>query len=557
MDLKRQPNHTRRIDDFHRGPLPRTIDLRRPTARQSPSIAQVKPVAPLISAARLPAASFPPRAASAGQPLFGKTLPNPAFGRQSGPTDTAKTKHKDPNPIRRNRGIKRHWSLKRKLVTSALAILLLGFSFGTWYGAKLLANVNKVFHANVFTDAHALFSGTTLKGEDQGRVNILLAGDSADDPDHGGADLTDSIMVVSIDTKNHTGFMLSIPRDLWVDVPGWSHQKINAANDVTNFSQTGYPSGGMGQLEQIVQTDLGIPIDYYALINYTAFKDAVDAVGGITIDIQSPDPRGIYDAYTNLELPNGEVTLNGQEALNLARARGDDAAGDVSYGLGSDYDRTQHQRQMLVALVKRAESVGVLANPLKVTQLFDAFGNNIETDLNLEDVSRLIQITKGMDVTKLQSDTYSDSGPHALLTNYTDPDSGQEALAPTAGIDNFSPIQQYYQQLTSANPVVREAATVVVLNASDVIGLAHKEGTTLQGQGLDVSAIADANNVYPTTMIVDNSHGHKPASKQLLQQLFPGTTTTNATGSTEASEAQGYIADFVVILGQNWDSTPH
>ncbi len=467
------------------------------------------------------------------------------------------------SPVKRP-NLKAKWSMKRRVVTSALVLLLIGFIFGGWYGARLLANLDKVFHGNVFSDIHALFSNTKLKGEDQGRVNILLAGDSADDPNHGGAQLTDSIMVVSIDTKNHTGFMLSIPRDLWVTVPGLaSHQKINAANDVTNFSQPGYPNGGMGQLEQIVQNDLGIPIDYYALINYTAFRDSVNAVGGITINIQSPDPRGLYDPNISaadggpLKLPNGPVNLNGQTALNLARARGDPCyCGHVEYGFPqSDYNRTQHQRQMLTALAQKAQTIGVLANPIKVSQLFNSFGNNIATDLNLQDVLRFIQITKGMNVANLQPLALSDSGAHALLTGYLAPD-GEEALIPTAGIDNFGQIQQYYQQLTSDNPVVKEAPSVVVLNAGGVTGLAHKEAAILQSKGFDVLGAADANNQYADSLIVDVTNT-KPASKQLLQTIFARdtTTTTTSTSSIEASEAEGYNADFVVVLGQNSSTT--
>src|SRR5258708_2589773 len=294
------------------------------------------------------------------------------------------------------------WSAKRKVGTVALLILLIGLGFGGFYGARLLSSVNKVFHGNVFTDAAALWSNTPLKGEGQGRVNILLAGDSADDPNHGGAQLTDSIMIVSINTQNHTGFMLSIPRELWVHIPGWSHQKINAANDVVDFNQAGYPKGGMGQLQQIVQTDLGIPIDYYALINYAAFKDAVTAVGGITITIQSTDPRGLFDPNIAkvdggpLKIPNGAVVLDGQTALNVARARGDPCGcGQYEYGFPhSDYDRTQHQREMLTALAQKAQTAGVIANPFKVTQLFDAFGNNVATDLNLQNVLRFVKLTK-------------------------------------------------------------------------------------------------------------------------------------------------------------------
>jgi LCP family protein required for cell wall assembly len=452
------------------------------------------------------------------------------------------------------RRTKSKWTRKRKILTSFLVAFLIFGGFGAWYGSKLVGNLDKVFHGNVFSDANALFVSTKLKGESQGRVNILLAGDSADDPGHAGSDLTDSIMVVSIDTQNHTGFMLSVPRDLWVDIPGWSHQKINAANDIANFSQSGYPKGGMGQLEEIVQTDLGIPIDYYGLIDYSAFKDSVNAVGGITIDIQSSDPRGLFDAYTNLKLPNGEDALNGQQALDLARARGDNGAGDTSYGFpDSDFDRTQHQRQMLVALAQKAKTVGVIANPIRVSQLFNAFGNNIHTDLNLGDVLRLGQITKGMNVSNLQSLTYSDSGQNALLTNYVDPSSGQDALIPSAGVDDFSQIQQYYKQLTSTNPVVREGPTVAVLNGSNTDGLARQEATILTADGFNVVATTDANNEYNSSMIVDLSNGTKPNSKKLLQTLLPKDTTITSSTSTsaEAKEAQNYNANFAIILGDD------
>lgn len=447
---------------------------------------------------------------------------------------------------------------KRKTVRAALVVLLLFLGVGGFLGIKGLDTLNKVFHGNVISDVTAAFSSTPLKGESTGRVNILLAGDSSDDPGHGGAQLTDSILLLSIDTQNHTAFLLSIPRDLWVYVPGLSsYQKINAANDVTNFSAASYPSGGMGQLQQIIQTDLGIPIDYYGLMDYGAFQDSVNAVGGVTITIQSPDPRGLYDPYTNLKLQNGPVTLDGQQALNLARARGD---GPGSYGFpDSDFDRTEHQRQLFIAVAAKAKTLGVLANPVKISDLFSALGNNFQTDLSLQNVLRLIQITKGINLSSIQSyafsSTISSTVPNPILKNYTDPASGEEALIPSDGIGDYGQLQQYYQQLTSNNPIVKEAPNVVMLNASQVVGLASKQRSLLQAKGFNVATIADANNEYPGTMIVNNANGSKPNSLKLLQQLYPGITVTSDTGSTEATEAQGYTADFVIILGQNWDNS--
>lgn len=346
-------------------------------------------------------------------------------------------------------------SIKKIIKRTMLLILVLIVGSGAFFGIKDIGDIDKVFHGNLLSDLEALIHPVKLKGESVGRVNILLAGDSSDDPGHQGAQLTDSILLLSINTRSDTAFLLSIPRDLWVQLPsgnypGGTYEKINAANEITSFRQSGYPSGGMGALSYVVQNDLGIPIDYYGLMDYGAFKDSVDAVGGITIDIQSPDPRGLYDPNTHIDLPNGPVTLDGQEALNLARARGD---GYGSYGFpDSDFDRTEHQRQMFVAVAKKAKTLGVVSNPVKISDLFNALGNNFQTNLSLADVLRLVKITKPINVSAIQSFAYSSTvsstTPNPVLRSFIS-SSGQDALIPTAGIGNFSQVQAYYQQLTA------------------------------------------------------------------------------------------------------------
>ncbi|MEO8785108.1 MAG: LCP family protein [Candidatus Saccharimonadales bacterium] len=445
---------------------------------------------------------------------------------------------------------------KKKLLKRAAMVMAVLVLVGGLFGLRLFANLSHAFHGNLFSDAKALVSTEKLKGEDQGRVNILLAGNSADDPGHDGAQLTDSIMILSLDTNNHTAMMLSIPRDTWVPIPSMGHQKINAANTVSDFSQAGYPSGGMGQLEQIISTNMGIPIQYYALINYTAFKDAVNAVGGIAVNIQSPDPRGLFDPNIEisdggpLKMPNGNNSLNGQQALNLARARGDSY---YSYGFPqSDFDRTEHQRQMLVALGVKSKTAGVVANPIKVNKLFAAIGKNVKTDLSFANVLRLNQLTKDIDLAHIKSLTIANDGDTELLTNYTAAD-GQAALIPVAGLDSFNRIEQYYQQLTSNNPVVKEGSTAVVLNGGDTTGLAHTTEQKLQSQGYNVLGIGTAGHTYSHSMIIDLSHGKMPNSLQALKKLAPtGTPVVTSAGSGQSAEANGYTADFVIVLGQNW-----
>ncbi len=379
---------------------------------------------------------------SGGQrPLINTTLPNSYYGQQN---------------IQRSIPLKQHkkrWFMRHKVLSSFLCVIFIIFAVGGWFGSRIIGDLNKVFHGNIFGDVQALFNTTRLKGEAQGRVNILLAGYQGKNSDEG--PLTDSIMVVSLDTRNNTAFTYSIPRDIWIHIPGMGYQKINAANTNTKFNQQGYFKGGMGQLQQLLEQNFGVPIDYYALINYAAFEDAVNAVGGITVNIQSPDPRGLYDPNVDkahggpLLLPNGPVKLNGIHALALALARGDSP---YAYGFPlSDINREQHQRQELVALEQKAFSAGVLSNPLDITRLFDAIGNNVKTNLSLADAIRMVQLLKHVNVSAIKSYGLSYSGTNHLLKTYVTYN-GQDALVPTAGVNNYSQIQNYYKVITASQP---------------------------------------------------------------------------------------------------------
>jgi LCP family protein required for cell wall assembly len=372
--------------------------------------------------------------------MINSTLPNYTYGQRIGSRGGVDVK-----------GQKKRWVSRHKVLSSFLIVVLLAIGFGGYFGSRIIGDLDKVFHGNIFSDFQALFSTARLNGEAQGRVNVLLAGYQGKQSDEGA--LTDSIMVVSIDTKNDTGFILSIPRDLLVKIPGAGYQKINYANTVSSFNQQGYFKGGMGQLQQILEQDFGIPIDYYALIDYQAFEDAVNAVGGITVNIQSPDPRGLYDPNVDkahggpLKLPNGPVHLDGLQALALALARGDSP---YAYGFPkSDINREQHQRQELVALETKALSLGVLSNPVQLTRLFDAIGNNVRTDLSLSDALAMAKIIKSVNLSNIKSYglSYGLSSSN-LLTTYYSPNTG-DSLIPKAGINNYTQITSFYNSIVS------------------------------------------------------------------------------------------------------------
>lgn len=373
--------------------------------------------------------------------------PRPQIGIQG--SSTRMNMQPIPPPEKPPRRKRHLW--KKFFILLLLALLI----WGGWLGWKFLSNEIKVFGwGGLWSALHP----AKLNGEDSGHVNVLLAGNSADDPGHGGANLTDSIMLVSVNTQTkQSAFMLSVPRDLYVDIPGHGYGKINEVfqdGEQDNFSEAGYARGGMGLLEKVVSQKFNVPIHYYALVNYGAVRDAVNAVGGINLNIQSTDPRGLYDPSPDLSnnfqplvnLSNGPHNLNGTEALGLARSRGD-AYGAYGFPL-SDFDRTQHQRQIFLALRDKATSVGTLANPLKVGQLFDSVGKNVKTDLSLGNLRRLNTLTKNIPSDKITSAGLNSVNGESLLASYRTP-YGQSTLIPKAGRDNYSTIQAYIQQLLS------------------------------------------------------------------------------------------------------------
>lgn len=538
------------IDGFFARPVDNRP--RQPAFRPSP----VKPQLPTATLPDMPKRSSPQpvlgNAASVAATMQpGVAVANPPFeggrrrrrqGSEFPPDETPKGRrhrHKSAKP--------RSW--KRRLKRSGMVLGVLVLLTGAFFGFKFYKDIAKITgNKNPFA-LLSVFRPVPLQNQN-GRVNILVAGNSADDPGHGGANLTDSIMVLSINTQNNTALILSVPRDLWVNIPGYGHAKINAA----------YPDGGMNKLQEVVQDNLGLTIDYRALVNYGAFKDLVDAVGGIRIDIQSSDPRGIYDPnidYTTktccslAKYPNGWVTLNGKQALNLARARADPSPYGIPYGFtDGDFDRTMHQRQMILAIKDKASQSDVIANPFKVSALVDAVGNNVSTNIKLDEIETMYADTKKVndkDIASYNINTLKGNNT-TMLANYTTPD-GQSALIPAAGIDDFSAIQAQIQRILTSDPVSREGATVEVLNGTSTTGLAATQEYSLTHKGMTVS-VADAPATQPTTTIIDDSQGQKPNTLAYLKQHY------NATIVKNANLTYNYPgADFILILGQS--AAPH
>lgn len=293
---------------------------------------------------------------------------------------------------------------------------------------------------------------TQLKSTAGGRTNLLIVGYSADDPGHAGAKLTDSILILSLNKADRTGYMISIPRDLYVQIPGYGPAKINEAyqaGERRKFRQAGYPAGGIGLLQKVINESFGIEAHYYALINYAAVKDIVDALGGINVTINSEDKRGIYDPNFPkdqggpLKLSNGVHHVDGQTALRLTRARGSVYG---SYGFPtSDFNRTQNQQQVLSAIKGKLNWTLVL-DPRTNGEIFNAAGNNIVTNVKIGEIVPLYRLFINVPNGNIHPANFRNIEGSNLLTDYTTP-YGQSALIPAAGMYDYSQIREAITRL--------------------------------------------------------------------------------------------------------------
>lgn len=443
---------------------------------------------------------------------------------------------------------KRRFKLNKKIVKRVAIVLAIIIVIVVGYiGIKAFLASSRIFNGNLFD---LLGSGQALKTDQYGRSNILVFGTSEDDgPDHGGANLTDSIMVLSLDQKNKNAAMMSIPRDLYVDFGAACNAGYSGKiNEVYNcYSDEGSnEKRGSEALAKVVGDNFGVDVQYYAHINYGVVRQTVDAVGGVDITIDSSDPRGIldrnfdwicnYNCY-KVKYPNGPAHLDGEHALYLARAR-NDAGG---YGLpGGNFDREKNQQKIMAALKDKATSAGTLANPVAVTNLIDSLGNNVRTNFSGGEVKTLINLAKDIPNDKIKSISLVEEGNMVVTTGTFN---GASIVRPVAGVSDFSQVQSYVRQ--KLNAMNGESAVIDVLNGSDGFGVATAKADELRQENLTVGKVGDAPaGNYAPMQWYDLSKGKQAKTAAKLKQLLG----VDAAGTTLPSGVQS-SADFVIIIG--------
>lgn len=379
--------------------------------------------------------------------------------------------------------------------------------------------------------------------EGRERVTILLLGVDTR-CEETGPDRTDSLMLVTVDPVGQTAGILSLPRDLWVEIPGFGVDRINNAHFFGEAYD--YPGGGPVLAVETVAATLGIDIDYYVTVNFAAFTEVVDLLGGLDVDvpeaIDDPNyPDNCY-GYDPFQIEAGQQTLSGEQALKYARTRATD---------GGDVDRAA--RQQAVVLAAREKVVRQLPSlVLQAPALWQTLDTNVRTTLTLDEALQLAMLLPEIPDENIRQ--------AVIDYNYVYPEytpQGDAVLVPIR--ENIRALRdELFAPPAVPTAVIEdlpaklqsEDARVALYNGTPVFGLAGATQDYLLNQDVNVTEIGNADAAtYPSTQIID--FGDHPYTVQYLVQLM----NVPPLNVSEGDRPDGDY-DILVILGNDWE-VPH
>lgn len=354
------------------------------------------------------------------------------------------------------------------------------------------------------------------------RVTILLLGIDQREGERDLPTRSDTMILVTLDPLNLTAGMLSIPRDLWVPIPGYQPNKINVAHFLGEMDRIGT---GPDVARRTIRYNVGVPINYYARVDFKGFEQLIDAIGGITIDVD----RAILDnEYPNetyginrLFFPPGPQHMGGMQALRYARSRHAD----------SDFGRIRRQQRVLQAARDQALTLGLIP---KLPQMFGILRQSITTDIPFVDMLALANLGRRIKSDQIVSRQIDDTLIH-------DVNGDGSVLMP-----NRDKIRPVVAELFYDPSVRQEAARIELLNGTARDGLATTTRSALSDLGYGVVRVDSAARAdYRETVILDNN-GAKRGTVQRLAALLGVKPASIRSGDPAAP------ANITVILGADF-----
>lgn len=473
---------------------------------------------------------------------------------------------------------------RKKIITISIIAGL--FLFGLYWGQRTPPpsyGITLQPKQSIFTFVKNFLFKTdpVLEGQEEDRVNILLLGMGG--AGHDGPYLTDTNIIVSIKPTTKEVAMISVPRDLGVEIPKNGVRKINHANA---FGELAEPGNGGEHARQVFEQTFGLPIHYYVRVDFKAFTELVDTIGGITVNV----PRTFTDtafpganfSYRTVQFTAGTQTMDGETALDFARSR------HGNNGEGSDFARSHRQQLVIMALKDKMLSIGTYTNPNTVQNILNAMSTHVTTNLNIGQLMYLAGLAK--EVNRLPHNLVLDNAPGGYLVSTTG-DNGAFLLFPKTG--DYTSIQMAIQSIFQTTstlamaPIVTTPAPIIpaqqpsavlsnkitpvsklpmikieIQNGTWRAGLAARFKESLKEQGFTILTVGNSlkKPIDKTAIYVLNSASSLEGAKILSNQFKAPLLTVipdwlkpeyNNSSTTEDESGMKYNADadILIILG--------
>ena len=431
-----------------------------------------------------------------------------------------KPKREINKPIKGEKSIRSKFFLIVKIFVIILALLIIGaiaFSYNiiASTGEKIIEKENK---SSFLKQISMLITSPDkkLQGEESDRINFLLLGMGGEEHT-GGRYLTDTIIIASYRPSTNEVAMLSIPRDLVVEIDDnhW-YRKIN--NAYALGQSEGYPGGGIALSKKLIEEVINQDIHYWLTVDFEGFRRIIDTLGGVEVcvenaftDYQFPD----YNfGYQTIHFNEGCQAMDGETALQYARSRKGNA------GEGSDFARSKRQQQIITNTRNKALSIYTLINPNKINNIFDSLGDHIKTNMEIWEMINLAKLTTGVDTNTIITRVLDNSNDGILHSEIV-PETGAYVLIPDAGLGDYSDIHKIAKNIFDYVDVKKENAKIEIQNGTTISGLALSTKNILDAEGYNITDIGNASvDDNQKTVIYDLTGGQMPNTVKTLKQTM-------------------------------------
>ncbi|MFZ4816753.1 MAG: LCP family protein, partial [Phototrophicaceae bacterium] len=376
------------------------------------------------------------------------------------------------------------------------------------------------------------------------KINVLLLGiDQRSAVESAATEYfrTDTMIVLQIDPARRSAAMLSIPRDLYVSIPGFTAARINTANVLGDSGRL--PGGGPALAMRTVEEALGLDLDHYVLVNFEVFETVVDSVApnGVEVCIQEAiyDPTYPDEGYGFIEVrfEPGCQRLDTTRLLQYARTRKTQ---------GSDFDRARRQQQVITAIQNEVISAGGITNLLtQAPALWGSLSGNLRTDLDFQTAVDLALIASTIDRDNIQTAVIDN-----LYVTFQKDESGADILVPVPSAISVLIQETFNPQgnLTSDDLRGRaeaESASIAVLNNTEVVGIATRTRDWLAARGVNVATVGNATTPTNSQTVIRDYTGN-PYTARYVASVMGLPIDRILTGSDGQA-----VADVVVLVGND------